>query len=529
MHDEDRLDRAIQAARQQLPPPPPDLGERILERVKQDRRARGAAPPPRRPGLLHRPLLSLSGRAISAHRPLAILGGVALVLFATFVGVAKLAPAPSLAVTPFTGDCGQEEADSGNGEGKAKGERLVVAAAWTGTEKEKFTKVLERFEEQTGTEVTFAYTNHALVAPTLWSRIEAGCPPDVALLPQPGLLADLAGRGQLEPIEDFAGQLVRDNYAPSWRKLGTHADKTLYGVPFKAAHKSTIWYSPATFEDAGVKPPRTWDELKQVAGRLSAAGVVPFSVAGEDGWTLTDWFENVYLRTAGTEKYQQLTAHEIPWTDPSVKEALATLSEIFGNEEWLAGGYEGTLATSYEGSVRQVFDKHPPKAGMVYEGDFVASATRARVGEEAEVFDFPAIGGSRSAVVTGGDAAVLLKGKEPGRQEAAKELIRFLATPQAAEPWAREGGFLSPNNKLALDTYPNPTTRRLAKALREREIVFDLSDPQPPAFGATAGQGMWEVLQDFLKSPENVDATASRLERAAVAAEECQRAVGGEC
>ena len=44
----------------------------------------------------------------------------------------------------------------------------------------------------------------------------------------------------------------------------------------------------------------------------------PYSVAGADGWTLTDLFENIYLRTAGPEKYDQLAKHEIKWTDPTV-------------------------------------------------------------------------------------------------------------------------------------------------------------------------------------------------------------------
>ena len=44
------------------------------------------------------------------------------------------------------------------------------------------------------------------------------------------------------------------------------------------------------------------------------------SIGGADGWTLTDLFENIYLRTAGPEKYDQLATHKIKWTDPSVKD-----------------------------------------------------------------------------------------------------------------------------------------------------------------------------------------------------------------
>ncbi len=141
---------------------------------------------------------------------------------------------------------------------------------------------------------------------------------------------------------------------------------------FKATNKSAFWYRPATLRRAGVQPPKTWDELKRTAGRLSAAGVAPFSVAGADGWTLTDWFENVYLRTAGPRRYDRLAEHRLSWTDPSVKRSLARLSQILGKPHWLAGGRSGALDTDFEESVHQVFGERP-RAAMVYEGDFVAS------------------------------------------------------------------------------------------------------------------------------------------------------------
>jgi len=45
------------------------------------------------------------------------------------------------------------------------------------------------------------------------------------------------------------------------------------------------------------------------------------------GWPISDIFENVYIRQAGVEKYDQLTNHEIPWTDQSVKDALTTMQD----------------------------------------------------------------------------------------------------------------------------------------------------------------------------------------------------------
>jgi alpha-glucoside transport system substrate-binding protein len=108
--------------------------------------------------------------------------------------------------------------------------------------------------------------------------------------------------------------------------------------------------------------------------------------------------------------------------------------------------------------------------------------------------------------------------------------MRYLATPSAAAAWARAGGFLSPNRSLGLSAYPDALTRQIAaKLMRARTVRFDLSDLQPPAFGAVAQQGMWAILQSFLRHPHAIDRTTRRLEHAANAAWACERAIGGRC
>jgi len=398
---------------------------------------------------------------------------------------------------------------------KASGQTVEVAAVWSGDEQAAFQKVLDAFTAKTGIKTSFSSTGDD-IATVLGTRLQGGQPPDVAVLPQPGLLNDLAKAGSLKPIDDVAGSLVDQHYSKDWRNLGT-VDGKLYGVWFKAANKSTFWYRKASFKDAGVQPPTTWKDLQTVASTLSDAGTTPFSLGGANGWTLTDWFENVYLRTAGPDKYDQLAKHQIPWTDPSVKTALTTLSDVFGKPKWLAGGTEGALANDMPKSVTTVFSE-PSKAAMVYEGDFVASTitkeTPAKLGTDADFFPFPEIGSSGKSVVGGGDVAVLMKDTDPGKQ-----LVKFLATPEAAEVWAKQGGYTSPNKDLDTKAYPDDITRRSAEQLTSATVFrFDLSDLQPAAFGGTDGQGMWKLLQDFLRNPANVDSIQQQLEAAATAA-----------
>ncbi|WP_461076166.1 ABC transporter substrate-binding protein [Streptomyces deserti] len=425
--------------------------------------------------------------------------------------------------------CGGDDEGGGNDTGggtqetgttvtlpKLNGQSLEVAAVWTGAEQANFKKVLAEFEKRTGAKVTFVPAQDPIIN-FLGSKIAGGQPPDVALLPQPGAIKQAVDRNWAKPLGAEAQQQLAQNYSQGWQDIGK-VDGKQYGVYYKAANKSLIWYNAQVFENAGANEPKTWDELLTTAQTVYDSGVTPFSVGGADGWTLTDWFENVYLSQAGPEKYDQLAKHEIKWTDPSVKDALTTLAEIWGKKDYIAGGANGALQTEFPASVTQTFTGgDQPKAGMVFEGDFVQvniGETEAKVGTDAKVFPFPAVGDT-APVVTGGDAAVILKDSK-----AAQALVTFLASPDAATIQAKLGGYLSPNKNVENSAYPNDVQRRIAKALIDAgdDFRFDMSDQAPQAFGGTPGKGEWKALQDFLKNPQDVAGTQRKLEADAAAA-----------
>jgi alpha-glucoside transport system substrate-binding protein len=419
----------------------------------------------------------------------------------------------ALALVLLAAACTGDDGGSTDGGGTAAGgETIEVAATWTGPEQDRFQMVLDGFAEQSGADVRFLSAGDDIAA-FVGPRIEGGDPPDVAMLPQPGVLQSFADQGDLIPIDDIAGDEVDQNFSETAREVGS-ADGTLYGVWFKTAQKSTVWYNTNVFADAGVEPPATWDELLKTGQTISDSGVEPYSYGGADGWPLSDLFENIYLRSAGLEKYDQLAAHEIPWTDKSVTEALTIMADVLRDDE-IAGGASGALQTDFNTSVTQAFND-PPKGAIVFEGDFVGGiitgTTDATLGQDADFFEFPSIDGSEDVVLGGGDIAVLLKDSEGG-----KALIEYLATPEAAEIWAAEGGYISPNTKVDLSAYPDELSRRAAEALAKAgdNVRYDLSDLQPTEFGATTGQGIWGIFQDFVRDPSDVDGTAEALEAAA--------------
>lgn len=406
----------------------------------------------------------------------------------------EAAPAITTADTSVTGD-------------------LSVIGIWSGKEQKSFQAVLDAFEAKyTGVKVK--YTSRGDDTPTVLSTaIEGGSPPDLAAVGQPGLVKEFQAKGALKPIA-FAKDTIEAQYPADIVKLGS-IDNELYSFIFKAANKSTVWYNTASFTDAGVQPPKTWEEFLSNAETIGASGTPAYSIAGSDGWTLTDLFENIYLRQAGAEKYDQLTDHEIPWTDQSVKDALTAMADIFSDTDNLVGGTSGALQTDFPKSVENVF-VDPAKGAQVIEGDFVPGVTETKLEPKTgyDQFAFPSINGSGNAVVGGGDSVVMFNDTP-----ASQALVEFLASKEAQEVWAGRGGFSSANKTVDAAVYPDDLTRATATAIANAETFrFDMSDLAPVAFGGTAGQGQWKALQDFLEDPKDVDGAAEALETAAAKA-----------
>jgi alpha-glucoside transport system substrate-binding protein len=439
-------------------------------------------------------------------------------------GPAALAATAALALA--VAGCGSDNNDSSGGGGASTGAKttapaqnvsgnISIVGIWTGDEQKSFQAVIDGFTKK-NPNVKVKYNPAGDNVPTvLGTAVEGGHPPDLAAIGQPGVVKQFQEKNALKPL-DFARGDIAKNYPADFLKLGT-IDGKLYSFVFKAANKSTVWYNVDAFKNAGVNPPATWDDFLNNAKTLKASGVPAYSLGGGDGWTLTDLFENLYLRQAGPDKYDQLSTHAIKWTDPSVKTTLQSMGQVFSDTGNIAGGTSTALETDFPTSVSNVFTSSP-KAAQVIEGDFVpgvvASKTKLKPKTGYDVYPFPQVGSGGEAVVGGGDSIAMFKDTPAGQA-----FVKYLASPEAAQIWAQRGGFSSPNKGVADSAYPDDITRTTATAIaKTKTFRFDMSDLAPAAFGGTPGQGEWKILQDFLAKPNNVNGTASKLEASAAKA-----------
>ncbi|HBB36055.1 MAG TPA: ABC transporter substrate-binding protein [Cyanobacteria bacterium UBA8803] len=377
---------------------------------------------------------------------------------------------------------------------KASG-TVTIMGVVTGKGEEELKKALAPFTEQTGIKVVYEGTNE--FATLLPVRVDSGNAPDIAMFPQPGLMADFARDGKLVPIDTFMDKTQLSNaYAQDWLDLAT-VDSKMYGIWYRAFVKSLVWYSPEAFAAKGYKIPTTWDEMIALSNQIVADGGVPWCLGMENGnatgWVGTDWVEDIMLRTAGPEVYDQWITHKIPFNHPAVKTAFEQFGQIVRNPKYVVGGTTGVISTPFGDSPKGLLD-NPPSCYMHHQGSFIAAffPENVVVGEDVNVFPFPPIKKEVGAPVLVSGEVVAMFNDTPE----ARKLMEYLATPKPHEIWASFGGYLSPHKQVNLTAYPDDVTKNQADILTKAKVIrFDGSDMMPGAVGTGT---FWTGIVDYV-------------------------------
>jgi alpha-glucoside transport system substrate-binding protein len=404
---------------------------------------------------------------------------------------------PLLVVSLLMSACaagGGGDDDSGSG-GEAKG-TITVTSLWGGVEQQAFQKMLDAFKAKTGITATYESqrTDYATV---LRTRISGGNAPDVAIMPGIGFLRSFVADGQIKALKDLGMDRAATEAAFAPGSLSPAViNNELYAVMMKLSSKSVVWYKPDSFKKEGFEVPATYEDMVKVTDDYRAAGKTPWAVGAKDSWTLTDWFENIYLLQAGADKYDQLFSGKIAFTDPSVTQAIDTMKQIV-NDKNIPGGIDGALGVGFVDGIGQVFGTNP-KAELYFEGGFVGGIAtgqvnkKLKIGTDIDFFDFPTVGGgAKGQVVIGGDMAAAFN-TEP----ATAEFMKFLTTPEAGNVAAETGVFTSPLKGVDASKYPNELAKKEAEQITGASVVkYDGADLLP------AGQSdlFGAVLQDAIK------------------------------
>jgi alpha-glucoside transport system substrate-binding protein len=384
-----------------------------------------------------------------------------------------------------------------------KGQTVTIFGPWRGEDEALFTSVLNYFTEATG--IDAKYSSSENYEQQIVIDTQAGSPPNVAILPQPGLLANLAAKGYLTPLGDDLASWVKTNYGAgdSWVGYGTYKGKdgkdAFYAFPYKADLKSLVWYVPENFEEAGYNVPKTMEDLLKLSDQIVKDGGVPWCIGlgsgGATGWPATDWIEDLMLRTQAPTDYDKWVTNDLKFNDPKVMAAIDEFGKFAKNPKYVDGGVAAVASTDFRDSPKGLFAV-PPKCYMHKQASFIPSffPDGTKLGQDADFFYFPPYAAHPELgkpVLGAGTLAAITKDSK-----AARAFIDFLQTPIAQEVWMAQSGFLTPYKAVNTNAYANFTLKKEGELLTSATTFrFDGSDLMPGKIGAGA---FWTGMVDFV-------------------------------
>lgn len=398
-------------------------------------------------------------------------------------------------------------AAGGEGGGELAGTTVTIMSSIRDVEAERLETAWAAFEAETGIDIVHEGT--ATFEDDLKLRVDGGDAPDLAFVPQPGLLATLAKDGKVVPLADLEDDVLANN-GESWVGYGT-VDGTFYAPPFGANIKSLVWYSPAAFSEAGYEIPTTWQELLDLSQTIVDDGGTPWCVGAESGgatgWVLTDWTEDIMLRTAGPEVYDQWVNHEIPFNDPAVATALEEVAKVVKNDDFVLGGAQSIPSTSFQEAGLPLLDGEcfMHRQANFYGNQWPEGTTKGPDGQVNTFFLPMATADAPKAMLGGGELIAAFADRPE-----VKAVAEFLTSADYANERLKLGNWLTPNKQADISLVTDPLEAQFAQLLAESDVFrFDGSDLMPGPVGAGS---FWSEMVEWVVGAQDTATTLDNIE-----------------
>lgn len=412
--------------------------------------------------------------------------------------------------TTLTGDCAPFQAYAGHA-----GTKVTMFASILSPESDSLQASWKKFSDCT--KITISYVGSNDFESQLPVRVSGGNAPDLAIIPQPGLLAQMVKTGKVvqPPAETVTNE---SKWAPSWKTYGS-VNGTFYAAPMSANMKSLVWYSPKAFKTAGYTVPTTWADMMKLSDTIAAAGKNKPWCGGigsgtATGWPATDWLEEVVLGTYGGDVYDKWINHSVKFSDPQIITAMNTVQSWMHNPAYVNGGFGGvsTIAsTTFQDAGGPILTG---KCSMLQQASFYAAQwpKGTNIGPEGDIWAFklPAVDPKVADPVEGGGEFVAAFSSKPEVQA----VQNYLSTAAWATSRIKVAkGWVSANQDVDPAAYTDPVDQLSAKYLTDPSATFrfDASDLMPAAIGAGKE---WSEFTAWFGSNQSVQKTAANLDSA---------------
>ena len=400
-----------------------------------------------------------------------------------------------------------EGGDTGGGDtgGSLEGQTVRISGGITGSEADALNKSFDQFTKDTGIKVV--YTGDKSFEGNIVTKVTGGSAPDIAIVPQPGLLQSLVGTGEVKEASDTVKANVEKYWSPAWETYGS-VDGKLYASPMDANAKGYVWYQPAQFKEWGVDIPKTWDDVLTLTKTIrDKTGKAPwcagFASDAASGWPGTDWIEDLVLRQSGPDVYDQWAQGKVKFTDPKIKDAFDALAKILLNPDYVNAGFgdvKSINSTAFGDVAAPIANG---TCALTHQASFLtanlltvktAAGAVPTIAPDGDVYAFllPGITEGSTSIEGGGTFVTRFSDSA-----AVEKVAEYMTTPDWANARVKLGGFISANSGADPSLASSGFLTDAMKLLQDKDTVFrfDASDLMP----ATVGSGsFWKGMVNWI-------------------------------
>jgi alpha-glucoside transport system substrate-binding protein len=415
-----------------------------------------------------------------------------------------------LGVAAFAASLGLTACGGGDG-GGSDSDTVTI---WSSVDQPVQDGLLKSLEAKLGGDVKVDWQKVENINQLIMTKIQANDTPDIAFIPQPGVVKDIVSRDAAQPLDDVVDMsALQDNMLAGTLEAGS-VDGKLYGMLVSANVKGLIFYPKKAWEEAGYPTEvATIDDLNALTEQIKSDGNTPWCMGIESdtatGWPATDWFETLVAKYNGVDVYNKWVTNEVKFDSPEVRKAADEFESLMFTEGNVLGGREAIASTNFGTAGNPMFDAKPG-CWMYNQGSFITGffpeEILADLDANVGVMGFPpAEAGGENPVIGGGDMAMLL-----GDSDNAKTVMAALAETDIGNDAAGTSSFISPHTDFDASLYQNELTRSYAKVATEATtFLFDGSDQMPGEVGAGT---FWQDMTAWISGQEDLDTALSNID-----------------
>ncbi len=368
-----------------------------------------------------------------------------------------------------------------------------------------------------GSKIQIKWSTVSNINQLIITKIQAGNAPDIAYIPQPGVVAQMESLGAVKPLNSVVDMSsLEQNMVPGMLQAGT-INGQLYGLLGSANVKGLVWYNKPAWTAAGWQTPTSIPALMSLMNQMKAKGsTAPWcmgvaSPGGSPGWPATDWFETLMMKDYGPAAYNQWVTHKIKFVSPQVNSVASQFAQMLFTPGNAYGGRSSIDSTGFDVAGNGLFTTPTPKCWMYMQGSFITGffpkTVQSSLDSSVGVFGFPpATAGGQNPVEGGGDMVTMLNDSDN-----VKTVVKLLSQPQIGDDAAPTSSFISPFKNFDASLYPNNTTRSVADIMYHADnFLFDGSDAMPAQVGAGS---FWSQMTAWIGNQESISTALANIDQ----------------